>query len=676
MSDRKGYRLRRPGRPTAPAALVSVVPVPLAAREIESHGESTLVGLHSVHVCAARRSGRRWQARERHHFDTAGSFWSWLERWAQAGRTTYVVSPVASDALTLLRFWDRLESGRAVWWKWDRPKGDRAPKRPDPDQYAVTRLVLRGSPDIIDYSHRDRTYSWLSGRNYVQCEPAEFAPRSPSSPPDPPARRGHDTARDLDLWEQRADDWLTAMASLADWWHGLDAGPWRPTVASMAEGYLRSRMSDPVPIPHRDERAIRLERMAAHRGRVSCFYYGHTVADDHQADDRQCVPESPYPPVEGPIYHVDVRSAYVHLLTCTALPVRLITYKERPSVEYTRGMMQSVCGTAAVRISTQRAEYPHRSATGVDYPVGRFTSYLSGVELLAALEDGVVESVHEFAAYQPGYTFRRAGEELIRLRAAAAARGDDSWEGFLKLLGNSMTGKFAQRRTKWVERRSVWPEKMWGEWPQLNADTGDVRRFRARAGLVEEKLAEESAVGTMTACYGHLTAACSLLLRRIREAAAPHNVLSCDTDGVWVTADGLRRLRESAHVFGDQPGQLRVTNTSWWSRFWGPKHYFAARRWRLSGYTADVRPGMLPRFLSTNRINPVRGTPLAAPALLAEWRREVTALGVSPQVRVGEDGWLLPRVVGLPRVTPAPVEDGDQGGDDGQDQDRERLLGH
>ena len=84
-------------------------------------------------------------------------------------------------------------------------------------------------------------------------------------------------------------------------------------------------------------------------------------------------------------------------------------------------MMQSVCGTAAVRISTQRAEYPHRSATGVDYPVGRFTSYLSGVELLAALEDGVVESVHEFAAYQPGYTFRRAGEELIRLRAAAAA---------------------------------------------------------------------------------------------------------------------------------------------------------------------------------------------------------------------------------------------------------------
>lgn len=657
MSDRKGSYLTRPGRASAPVSLVSVVVTTDHDRELGGSAAVAEATFRQAFVCVTRRVRDHWTPTTELAFGDAGAFWLWLDEWARAGRRTMVVSPVASDSLTLLGFWGMVDRAGAVWQRGTGGEGSAPAEGCYPDPYTFRRLVLSGSPDIIDYTHKRKSYLWVSGRNYFPDDPAELlAPPGdadgpqPRQPADPPGL-WPDPARD------RCRNWLSAVRRLCDWWVGRDAGQFAATAGALGDRFLRSRMKGPKPCTHSNDDAKRLERLAAHRGRTQTWYFGSVVSDESTPDDELCTPRGPFGTIESRAVHIDVRSCYPYLLSVTDLPVKILTHMSRCDPDQLKGICTSCVCTASVVIESDAAEYPHRGRNGIDYPTGRFTSYLSGQELVRALHDGAVVKVNAVTVYQRGRPFAAAAAELLALRKSAIQQGEYGWELFVKCLSNSLTGKFAQRRTRWVERRSHPPLARWGEWPELDADTGAVRRFRARAGLVWEKVAEEGGRGTMVAVYGHLTAACSALTRRMREACPPRSVLSLDTDGFWCLPECVDALQTAGFVFGTEPGQLRVTKSSEFTRFWGPKHYFAGREWRLSGLHDPHRLSDGFQFIDSVRHNPVRQSPRSAPDRVADTLRTVN-LSLTPSGGgVGPDGWHVPRRLPepLPAAAPAPA---------------------
>ena len=674
MSNTSGVYLRAPGRPPAPGALVSVSVARWQDRELTGGGQTTTARFYAARVAASRIVRGHWSETIERDFDRPDQFWRWLNAWAECGRKTYVVSPLASDALTYLGFWELVDAFGAQWSK--NLQSNSAPiMLPVSDTpYTFRRLVLKGAPDIIDYTSRGRSYCWLSVKNYFQHDYKE-AP-TPHAGIDGAIGAALETTEveQRDRHAAEAVTWLVSFQKLADWWREIDGGPWAATAGALSERFMRSRMALKAVATHRNPAVQRLERLAAHRGRTSCSFAGSAVAPDATPDDAQAVPTGPFPVIPSEIIHIDVRSMYPYLLTATDLPVRLRTHMANPQVETVKQLCDAFVCTAAVRMNTKNAEYPCRTKDGVIYPTGKFTSYLSGADLKRALADGDVSHIYECAVYQSGRPFARAAEELMELRKRPREDGNEGWELFVKLLANSMTGKLAQRRSRWVERPNHPPEMRWGTWSDISLRDGTRRQFRALAALVWEQVTEESGTGLLTACYGHLTAACSSFMRRVREALPPRCVLSQDTDGVWCTPDAEVALRSQGFQFGDEPGCLRITKRSRYSRFWGAKHYFAARHWTLSGLGSPVRVSDGLTFLDQTSVNPVRGSPLAPPTLTVDSLRSITLNALVSDGTVGADGWVSPRAVGVPIVTPPPADEVEQRNSDSQNKNSQSLF--
>jgi len=672
--DKRGYKLKRPGRSTAPAAIVSVVVEKLHDRELTDSPGAATATVGRVVVAARRKVRGVWCREERHSWDDPRDFWSWLYRWSQRGRKCYVFSPRASDTLVLLGFPVHVQTAGAVWVR--HSKGETQPRDDAPlgERYGFFRLVLKGTPDIVDYTHMGRSFCWLSCSNYFSCDISELPVVPETEPAKQPHRAGKPHGQPRDRWETECDAWLAVFVRLADWWLRLDAGKWAPTAGAMAERFLRSRMTDPVPCTHKHPDALRLERLAAHRGRVSSWFFGAVTAPDAAQVELDAVPPGPFPTIQSDAVMIDVASMYPWLLTQVRLPVSLWKHKDTITPSQLLDLTGMFVATAAVRLDTDAAEYPHRSGESVTYPVGQFTAYLSGRELERALRDGVVTKVYEANLYVPGMPFKAAAEELLRMRTDAKASGDKGWELFVKLLSNSMTGKLNQRKSRWVERPGKVPLKTWGEWPEVHAQTGVRRYFRAVFGLVWERVTDEPATGTLAACYAHLTAACSDHMRTVREALPPRSVFSQDTDGLWCLPACEATLAAKGFQFGKEPGRLRVDRRSSHSRWWGPKHYFAAGEWRLSGLHAPVKASDGLIFLDTVTLNKLRSSPTGATVTVVDARRAITLNVIPAGGTVGPDGWLVPARLPAGRTaapTPDDVEEGDR---DCEKQDGDRLF--
>lgn len=641
-----------------PAAWVSVVvtpTIPAGVGETRAALPSTFGG---VVACWTRRDHGQWSAVDSGRWEDPADWWAWLERWAHPRRRTWVVAPVASDALTYLRFWERVTRlGGRFERSSPAPAGEGGARRLFPG-FTFRRLVLSGKPDIVEYTLHQRSYTWVSLAQYwpsgSSTHPTPTSPSSCSSPP-PPTSASHCTSTPT----ERCAATLQTMRSLAGWWSGLHAGGFGRTIGSLALSYLKSRLTPKSICTHTDTRVQRLERLACHGGRASTWYYGDSRAPrTRRSPDLPPLPSDARWCMRETLYHVDVSSMYPWLMTAIDTPTSLISYDQSPTVKGLAGLVERYCVVANVMLDTPAAEYPHRRGERVVYPTGQFKSVLCGAELSRALRDGVVTAVTSAAIYHRGRPFAAPAGELLALRSQARSAGNPEWESFLKLLSNSSTGKLAQRSCVWVDRPDVWSEVEWGEWPHLDAETGAIVRRRAVAGMVQEQDRDRPSTGTMTACYAHITSAGRDHMRTVRESIPPRSVVSQDTDGLWVTRAGLDAIESAGMLSAPGPGRLRVVEESSYSRWYSPKHYFAAGRWTLAGMSAPLHIAGTLSFWDQWTSNLVRSTCPQPPDVVHLHTREVTLMCVPQDGTVGPDGWQIPfSLPARPKSSPSLHDD-------------------
>jgi hypothetical protein len=407
---------------------------------------------------------------------------------------------------------------------------------------------------------------------------------------------------------------------------------------------LRATVARNTLCTHSDSEAHTLERQAAYGGRASTFCFNPIGVRGRSPDrirnlaDAQLRDRRPVA-----LYQIDVRSLYPTLLRDCEFPVKLLSSPRACEPAEVVDAAKHLGVIASVVIRSPSPYYPRRTAKGIDYPTGQFSTVLTGPELLKLSTEGEILKCHTMTLYKMGRAFASFAETMLRLRSEAAFARDASDERVIKLLSNSLAGKLAQKAGRWVRDSKRDENGRWGELTTVHAQTGRVTRRRWILGQCYRWDAEKHPAGPHTSAFAYLTAYGRLYLRSIIEKCPPRTVVSVDTDGLWILPDAAEALGSYPDLFGDSPGRLRVTATAHDGQFFGPKHYRVDNQWVLSGFSQTPADPFDSEVWEEQHVNPVVPAPNGPPVRTVTRSQRKSLPIDSGNAVVGADGWVVPR---------------------------------
>jgi hypothetical protein len=184
-------------------------------------------------------------------------------------------------------------------------------------------------------------------------------------------------------------------------------------------------------------------------------------------------------------------------------------------------------------------------------------------------------SVDAAAVYDPGVPCQLYVQSLWRARQAARDEGDRHREQCVKLLMNSLVGKWAAHSRAWTDDARGLPPDAWSSWYVRDAVSGALERWRS-VGWHVQRLE----VGGQPEDATPALAAWTYSVGRMRlwdwmEEAGREDVVYVDSDSVMCTAEGATRLHRSGEVRPGQLGALRLQGVYKLVRIGGIKDYAA-----------------------------------------------------------------------------------------------------
>jgi len=625
-----------------PCVLVAVSFDPIHHSETDT-GHKTSAGSWSV--MTTRRRGATWTV-VRHltsHDLGPVEAWDLICAAGSLGGRPYLVCDSPADVLTLLGFWSRVSDGtvslRLRYSEYTDAAGKKHNRRPHP-------LVLSRIPEVVGWEVNGREYRCVGYRNHLPVPLTEAAALAGIDPPSPadgnqqPTGHADQPAR----WQVAA---LTAVYHrLMGRWSASGWGRWQDTIGAAAWSMWRTTISKGDLLEHASPSALACESAAIYGGRAEVYYYGPAGAD------WQSIPMSTddggglWPGLGERLYRVDVRSMYASILRDEVFPARLLHRLRCRSVSALAGAMRGIQVLATVRVRLASPSLPYRDTDGYcQYPTGEWVTTLTHPELRAALARDEVLAVYECWGYAAGRPFSAFARTLLAARAAAVADGDGVHGLYVKLLANALGGKLGATRRGWVSEPDRVCRREWGEWAEVDGDTGQMQRLRGIAGLRQRHVTSPDRRPGLAACYAWLTAYGRTRLSDLMRTAGPGTVLACDTDGFVVTSRGRAALTAAGRLGGVSPGDLREDGEVRAYQARTPKHYLADGRWTLAGVRGDYGPVGNRRVRHHVSVNPVRSgiAPGSAdlPTATSVLRLDSIPLSGVP----GIDGWLISPVV-------------------------------
>lgn len=621
----------------------------------------------AVHCMHARRRRGGWSCPDDPGRLDRESWWNWLTAKIPNKGRAFVVCPVASDFLTLSRFWRETDRGRFRLIEHREAKpvepGVEAKARPE----WVGQLVLAGTPDIITARCDRGSVCFVSLSNFTrapfeqlaQVAGVDVSPLYRESSESPPAEP------DPIQWKQVC---FGVLRKLIDWWIGEGNGPWRQTGSQLVLSLWRTRFYTGRICRHDDKEAGRVEELALHGGRASVWYYGD-IGDRKSCPDgaHRPPPPSPWSAPWTELHRLDVSAMYPALLRDRRFPTRLVAHYGQMTPEKLEQIVRHSEAIASVRLRTQLAEFPFRHKGRVGYPVGEFCTTLAGPELRAALERGDVVDVYEVNRYDSGRPFAALMRYLLAERTKARERGDSFMELLFKSWAVGFGGKFAQRTSRWEFQPNIIPPFRWGPWRQFpdpgpdraesiqaelaasggfrSAPAAPVRHLRALAGRAYLRVDGMAGANLLAAVFAYLTSYGRLQMAELRSELPRDAVVAQDTDGLFVTDTGLELVGQRRPLTEREPGKLRLVQSHKFARFFTPRHYYTDGHWTLAGVSDGFIVDSPTRVRQYQVVNPVRGSPKSAPMSVRVYRSVVDLNRIPLSGDPGPDGWAEPPII-------------------------------
>lgn len=513
--------------------------------------------------------------------------WDWIESKQLKSRPLWIYAHNAAYDLTLLHFWELCQLGRfrIGSTKPEDSGGLLNGKRP-----YRGRLCLDGFPFFVYCLGQHGVVKICDSANYFpqkleQIGEALGYPKMawPGFDADDETMTAY-CRRDVEIVEK-------AIVRTLDLWRESDGGVWQPTAAMLALTSFRHKLpsqrsngTQPHVLLDSKDEWQELERAGYYGGQTSCYYIGAVLPFDPERDDlrRKVHLEADEPPT-GPVYLLDVRSLYPSLMRDGRFPFRRLFQRQTMPVSELHKTMRAYGAIARVLVDSDGNDYTLRTEKGQLQATGRFETVLAGPELLRALDAGDVRKVMQVQVYCIDHLFRDWVDAWTRRRDQADADGD-RWSGeFVKMILNSLSGKFAQTGKRWEDRPKMVAPSDWGYWMEIDADTRSVRTMRSIAGVVQEEVAGDPPWYTFPAISAYVTAMGREHMRWLRGLCPPRSVLYQATDSLMLTREGYYALEAAGLVRERELGYLQLKTVGDYGEVLGCNHYRIGEQWVRSG---------------------------------------------------------------------------------------------
>lgn len=548
---------------TAPSAVVCLSMVSHEA--VAPGGQHALATMEYVSAVGARWDHRKWCQALTCRTASSELFWAWLYERVQPGRQLTVIAHRMGSVFTQLGGWREWEDGRLVYEKQELDGATELLRRRRPCVAVIT-----DPPFILSLRAAGGTINFIDSRNYTDTPPDRLAPDADCSGladhwaigPGP----AHYQAADLGALKLLR--WYTALADL---WRQEELGAWRHTAAGLAWSSFRRELKPRQILLDDHPTAMRLARECHFGGEAAAYRVGQ---------------------ITGPVYHLDIRALYLSIMATWPLPVRRLALLQGPTLEQTSEALRAAGGAARVLVKTSERPYPMRRRSGFCNAVGNFRTCLCGPELESALHRGEIEQVELLATYALGDPTAAWAQRWWQSRQDAEQRGDQVTAGLAKLIGNSLSGKFAQYAYNWVTDEEKTPPdgRKWGTWPEIDAATGDRVRWRALAGICQRQASGKDRPESWPIASAWICAIGRERMRAIRAACPPRSVYYQDTDGLLVSEDAFQALSALGWIGDQELGDLRWVATYDSVEILATKAYRRGDEWVMAGRMADAEP--------------------------------------------------------------------------------------
>jgi len=467
-----------------------------------------------------------WTEPEWFRFESPSEFWSW------------VVSKCRKKTRLYLFAHNLLFDARVVdTFRHCRERG-----------FKLSRSVIDAPPTILVWRREGMTIEMLDTLNWWRVPLAALGDRvglpKLEMPKESAPRATWDAycRRDVEV----------LVRTLREWWMFLgthDLGGFARTLAGQAFRTYRHRfMTSPIFIDA-NEKSLETSRAAYYGGRTECFFIGR---------------------YENPVRVYDVNSMYPAVMRENVFPSVHVCHLKRPSRSEMERWVSEFCVCALVTLETDEPAYPLRTKDKLIFPVGRFETFLSTPEIAYALARGHFVKADNVAVYEKAPLFASFIEELYERRLEATRKGDETARYMLKILMNSLYGKFGQRGKVW-EREGEAADDEFRVWKELDYETGHVYNWRQYGGVLERLSEEPEGLESYPAIAAHVTAYARMFLWGKICSIGLENVLYLDTDSLYATAGAWIALESVSDL--ERLGAWKLERESPWVRIHGPKDY-------------------------------------------------------------------------------------------------------
>lgn len=219
-----------------------------------------------------------------------------------------------------------------------------------------------------------------------------------------------------------------------------------------------------APLPSRPPHAAAAERHAA---------YG-------MLREQYCVGR-----VDGPIYVIDMRGAYLAALRSTAIPVKFLGRISARGPEALAREVDNAVGLALVLISETMRPYPIRRRYRTSRALGNYWTWLAGRDLQDAVKSGSVTGVHAGWKWSGSVINMKDGADQCSLAQRAEEDGMARIVPPWRAVYSSCVGGFAQWARTWVDANRGSQFGSWATWIHYDPRTYELTRYRSVAGRVQ-----------------------------------------------------------------------------------------------------------------------------------------------------------------------------------------------
>jgi len=380
-------------------------------------------------------------------------------------------------------------------------------------------------------------------------------------------------------------------ALVMEWWakwlgwiNEHQAGSLRLTIASQAHYCYRRNFMDGEIFVHDHLPALALEEDAFHGGRCEAFRIGELA---------------------GKIYHLDAQSLYGACAAVAMMPVRLLAFstEDKPcAVGPARGMICEV----TVDLPEPIVPWRDRESGITIWPVGKFRTSLCQPELEEVKP--YIRKIHRAAVYGMEPCFFAWARWNWKRREEARLAGDRQLEKMLKHWSQFCYGKWAARWRGWRADPGTPATGDWELWYEKDEETKKIIPHRSIGGRVEEFVDGGLSPSACPAISAWINSMARVFLLHCLRTAGKGHVFYCDTDSLFVDADGYARLLTAGIVKEHTLGALRVIGRHERVVIHGWKYYECDGVMTCSGIPAKKRERII------DEVEGERGEPLTVAA--------------------------------------------------------------